>query len=152
LTEEAFRFLFDRFPYGSEKITYCVFWGYKVSPVPDRFLLRFKDIKQDVVSYSDVKTEVVGTNVTFRLKNSTPGAALSVAMFQVVHLPQDGSGKKTMEVAWMYQDQSKREIVAVDEGMRGLGKFTVKRDITPHVSTKPEPSAGPNERERDHAN
>jgi hypothetical protein len=57
-------------------------------------------------------------------------------MFQVVHLPQDGSGKKAMEVAWMYQDQSKREIVAVDEGMTGLGKFTVIRDITPHASTK----------------
>jgi hypothetical protein len=138
LTEEAFRFLFAGFPHGSEKITYCVFWGYKVAPVPDRFLSRFKDTKQDVVSYSDVKTEIVETNVTFRLKKSTHGAAPPVAMFQVVHLPPDGSGKRTMEVAWMYQDQSKREIVAVDESVTGPARFTVIRDITPPANTRTE--------------
>ncbi len=136
LTEEAFRFLFDRFPNASENIPYCVFWGYKVAPVPDRFLSRFTDTKHNVVSYSDVKTEIVGTNVTFRLKKIKNGAAVPVAMFQVVHLPSDGSGRKTMEVAWMYQDQSKREIVAVNESVTGPAKFTVMRDITPPASNR----------------
>ena len=68
LTEEAFRFLFDRFPHDSENMAYCVVWGYKVEPVPDRFIARFEDLKDDVVSISDVKQDFDGKNVTFHVQ------------------------------------------------------------------------------------
>jgi len=136
LTEEAFRFLFDRFPHATNVVAYCIVWGYKIEPLPDRFVARFADIKRDVVSYSAVKTEIVGTNVTFRLRTDTHAVALPVALFQVVVLPTGDDGKKTMEVAWTYENQSKREIVAVDEDGSGSAKFSVVRDITPGSSTK----------------
>jgi hypothetical protein len=138
LTEEAFRFLFDRFPSRSEEIAYCVVWGYKFEPVPRRFVARFGDIKRRVVSYSDVKTDIAGTNVTFRLNKDAHGVAVPVAVFQVVHLPPV-EGMKSMEIAWAYRDESKRELVTVDEGRSGLAKFSVIRDMTSSADQKTEP-------------
>ena len=43
LTEEAFRFLFDRFPHATNVVAYCIVWGYKIEPLPDRFVARFAD-------------------------------------------------------------------------------------------------------------
>ncbi len=143
LTEEAFRFLFDRFPSRSEEIAYCVVWGYKFEPVPHRFVERFGDLKRRVVSYSDVKTDLLGPNVSFQLKTNAPGVAVPVAVFQVVHLPP-ADGKKTMEIAWAYRDQSKRELVAVDEGRTGFAKFSVIRDMTPGADQHPEPGGSAN--------
>ena len=137
LTEEAFRFLFDCFPSRSEEIAYCVVWGYKLEPVPHRFVERFGDIKRRVVGYSDVKTDIAGTNVAFRLKKDAQGVVVPVAVFQVVHLPPM-DGKKRMEIAWAYRDQSKRELVAVDEGRPGLAKFSVIRDMAPGADQKTE--------------
>jgi hypothetical protein len=139
LTEEAFRFLFDRFPSRPEEIAYCVVWGYKFEPVPPRFVARFGDIKRRVVSYSDVKSDLAGTNITFRLYKDAHGGAVPVAVFQVVHLPPEG-GKKRMEIAWAYRDQLKRELIAADEGRPGLAKFSVIRDMAPGTDQKTEPS------------
>jgi hypothetical protein len=143
LTEEAFRFLFDRFPHAAEEVVYCIVWGYKITPVPDRFVARFADIKREVVSYSAVKTAIVGTDATFRLKEDTNAVARPVAFIQVVMLPPGEDGKKTMEVGWTYQNRSKRELVAIDENRPGLERFSVIRDITWH-SRKTEPDGPAN--------
>ncbi len=133
LTEEAFRFLFDRFPHATEELVYCIVWGYKITPVPDRFVARFADINREVVSYSAVKTEFIGTDATFRLKDDTNAVARPVAFIQVVMLPPGEDGKKTMEVGWTYQNRSKRELVAIDETRSGMEKFSIIRDVTWHI-------------------
>jgi len=130
LTEAAFRFLFDRFPDAPEEAVYCLVWGYTLAPVSEGFVARFADLKHDIVSYSAVKTEVVGTDVTFRLKGDTNAVAFPVAFFQVVHVAPEDLGKRTMEISWTCQNRSKRELVMIDDQRPGSERFSVVRDIT----------------------
>ena len=141
LTEEVFRFQFDRYPHDSKDIAHLVVWGYKVTPVPVPFVNRFEDLDYDVVSFSDVN---LTTNLTLRLKKDANGVATPLATFQVVHLAPDDDGRKTIEVAWTYKDQSRREIVAVDESQAGSAKFSVIREIPAFIMKKTEPTSSTN--------
>jgi hypothetical protein len=144
LTEEVFRFQFDRFPHDSKDMAYLVVWGYRIEPVPAHFIARFEDLDHDVVSISDVTQKIDGTKLPFRLKNDTNEVARPVAMFQAVHLEPGDDGRKLIEIARMHENQSLREIVAVDESQAGLAKFRVIREIPSLVVSPSEPDSSTN--------